>query len=601
MAGQSIQLDLFLDATQVEQASKQTENTIKSMANGSSVGIRKLENAFQDMGISAFGVSGPLARIGDALMEFVPGGLYGAGVVAGIGGIIYAFKRQEEKQKELAEAQVGSKKSLEDLRLSYIRLKDGVEAYNIALLQSTEITAKNTSITAVSDLTKYFENVDREARRAALAVMDFSGAAGGRIIDPAALERRTQEERLRILRNTATERIKLETAVVDAEKARIDAQAAIQEDRQARSQKSVEDAATKRQKLIQAEFNEFKQLFDLESSGYTLNAERQARLNQLSNQYADILNNINAPLDQLNVAKQAEEIVTRQITQEYEKQQKLAEDLAKREKEIADEQKKRLEESGKLAEQAARDAIANSKAETDLLMQNFEKAKGLNNEFTQSLKQALETARAELAIAQAEGLAGPIVEAENKLLKLEEAARTKAETSGLFTTVQIGVNALADAFSAMGDALATGQNAMVAFGKAAKQAIGQSLQILGREQLVKGLSNLASGFAAAALGPIGGKSSKDFFKAAGLNFAAASLAGAAGGALGGGAAGGGGVAGGGFSNSQLGRNSFTTQPTTIIVQGGSLLDMSNPDTQRTFIGALETVTNRRANFRLAGV
>jgi hypothetical protein len=145
----------------------------------------------------------------------------------------------------------------------------------------------------------------------------------------------------------------------------------------------------------------------------------------------------------------------------------------------------------------------------------------------------------------------------------------------------------------MGAAIATGTGALNAFGKAAKQAIGQSLQILGREQLVKGLANLASGFAASALGPIGGKSAKDFFKAAGFNFSAAALAGAAGGALGGGASAGGGVGGGGFSNSQLGRSNFTTQqPLTIVVQGG-LLDMSNPETQRSFVSAMETVSNRR--------
>jgi hypothetical protein len=599
MAGQDIQLDLFLDATQVEQASKQTEATLKSMANNSSVGIRKLENAFQDMGISAFGVTGPIARIGDALMEFVPGGIVGAGVVAGVGGIIYAFNRQKQIQKDLEEAQAGSKKSLESLRLEYIRLKEGVEAYNIALLQSTETTAKSTSASALSALTKYFDTVDQKAKTAALAMLDFSGAAGGRIIDPAELERVTQQKRLEILRQTAVEREKLEKAFTDAETARIAAQAAIQEDAQSRGEKSSSDAASARQKLLQAEFNEFKQLFDLQNSGYGLNAERQARLNELSNQYADILNNINAPLDQLNVAKQAEEIVARAITQEYEKQQKAAEELAKREKEIADEQKKRLEDSGKLAEQAAKNALANSKAETDLLIMNFEKAKGINNEFTASLKQALETARAELAIAQAEGLAGPILEAQNRLAQLEKTAAESVQEGALFNTVQIGVNALADAFSAMGAALAAGKDGLKAFGQAAKQAIGQSLQILGREQLVKGLSNLASGFAAAALGPIGGKSSKDFFKAAGLNFAAASLAGVAGGAMGG-SSGAGGVGGGGFSNSQLGRNTFSTQPTTIIVQGGSLLDMSNPDTQRTFIGALETVSNRRIKFNMAG-
>lgn len=562
-------------------------------------GINKLDNSLRGLGAQAAQLPGPMGRLFDSLIEFAPGGLIGAGVVAGVGGIVMALDHQKKKQEELAKLQTDNKKTLEDVRLSYVRLTEGVEAYNQALLQSTVAIARNELTAATQELTNYFNELDAKARAAAATMVTgagFAGEEGGaatRGIQQLSLEERIQAQRQRLLESTAAKRIELEGKVGKAVAALNNGLAAKQEDAANKEKQATTDAAAERQKQLQKDFSDFSQLFDLQQSGIALSAERQQRLNELQNQYADVLNNINAPLDALNFAKKAEEIVAKVITEEYEKQLKL-------QKEIADAEKKRLEESGKAAEQAAKNALTNLRDEDALLKQNFMNAAGLTNEYTDRFKQALATARAELALAQAEGVAGPILEAQKKLDDLETTAVEKMKSGLGFEAIAIGANAIADGFGAMFDAIASGENAFKAFGKAAKQAVAQSLQILGREQLVKGLSNLASGFAAAALGPIGGKSASEFFKAAGFNFAAASLAGAGAAAFGG-SGGAGGVGGGGFSNSQLGRNNFNTQqPTTIIIQGGSLLDMNDPTTQRTFISAIETVSNRRIKFSTMG-
>jgi len=112
---------------------------------------------------------------------------------------------------------------------------------------------------------------------------------------------------------------------------------------------------------------------------------------------------------------------------------------------------------------------------------------------------------------------------------------------------------------------------------------------------------LGEGFFAAA-NPFTAASAPGYFASAAKFFAGAALAGAGSRAVSGGGAGAGGIGanGGAFNNSQLGRNNFSTQqPLTIVIQGG-LLDMSNPDTQRSFVGALETVSNRRIKLSTVG-
>jgi hypothetical protein len=557
-----------------------------------SKGINKLDNAFRGLGAQAAALPGPFGRVADALMDFAPGGLVGGAVVAGIALIALEMNKQKERQKELITLTDESKKINESLRLSYIRLTEGVEAYNKELATTNVTEANNQLVKATTELENFFNEIKLSAE-ATVNTFNDMGAAGGRILTDAERRKRVEDEIGKALQRRALEQAVLVKKVENAENTRRVASIAAQQQAQDQAIANTRDTATAEQKRLQDQFSEFQQLFKLQADGYVLNEERQNKLNQLSNQYADILNDVNAPLDKIKFATQAVDIVTTHITAEYDKQLKTQEEQAKTAKDLAEEQKKLAKE----AEERQKKAFENSARYNSFLSaQILSSERKLSDEQIAFVKQRIEEQQANLALFGLRGNTEGMIAATEQLDKLQQGAVAQIQQTPIFAGIEAGVNALADGFSAMGAAIASGQNALSAFGKAAKQAIGQSLQILGREQLVKGLGNLASGFAASALGPIGGKSAKDFFKAAGFNFSAAALAGAAGGAFGGtspGGGGGAGVGGGGFSNSQLGRSNFTTQPVTIIVQGGSLLDMSNPDTQRSFVSAMETVTNRR--------
>jgi len=174
-----------------------------------------------------------------------------------------------------------------------------------------------------------------------------------------------------------------------------------------------------------------------------------------------------------------------------------------------------------------------------------------------------------------------------------EAAKKATESAEeRMKTIEPIVYGIADGFDSMIDGIMSGDNAFKAFGQGARKSIAGILQALGRQNLVEGLGALGKAFAAAA-NPLTAPSAPGFFKSAAQHFAASAAAGIASRAVGGAGAGGIGANGGAFNNSQLGQNNFTTQqPLTIVVQGG-LLDMSNPETQRSFVSAMETVSNRR--------
>ena len=156
-----------------------------------------------------------------------------------------------------------------------------------------------------------------------------------------------------------------------------------------------------------------------------------------------------------------------------------------------------------------------------------------------------------------------------------------------------------DALSAMGEAIANGENAFNAFGRSAANAISGILKALAKQNIVEGLSALGKAFFAAS-NPATAAAAPGFFTAAGYHFAAAAAAGvgagvAAAGASGGGAGRGGVGGAGGVNNSNLGRSSAAGQGTvTVNITGGGILDMNNIDTQRSFIRALESITNKRA-------
>jgi hypothetical protein len=188
------------------------------------------------------------------------------------------------------------------------------------------------------------------------------------------------------------------------------------------------------------------------------------------------------------------------------------------------------------------------------------------------------------------------------ILGIEEAAK-KAQTAAdeRMKSIEPIVYGISDGFDTMIDGLMSGENAFKSFGQGARSAISGILKALAQQNLVEGLGALGKAFAAAA-NPLTAPSAPGFFKSAAQHFAAAAAAGVGARAVGGAGGGGIGANGGAFNNSQLGRNSFNNQqqPLTIVIQGG-LLDMSNPDTQRSFVGALETVTNRRIKVNTMGI
>ena len=158
--------------------------------------------------------------------------------------------------------------------------------------------------------------------------------------------------------------------------------------------------------------------------------------------------------------------------------------------------------------------------------------------------------------------------------------------------------AATDALSAMSEAIANGENAFTAFGRSAAASINGILKALAKQNIVEGLSALGKGFFAAS-NPATAASAPGFFSAAGYHFAAAAAAGvgagvAAAGAGGGGGRGGGVGGAGGLNDSSLGSTEMGQGTITLNLTGGSVLDMSNIDTQRSFLKAIETLTNKRA-------
>lgn len=179
-------------------------------------------------------------------------------------------------------------------------------------------------------------------------------------------------------------------------------------------------------------------------------------------------------------------------------------------------------------------------------------------------------------------------------LKTQEAAAGALESK--MQELQPYFLAGVDAISAMSAALVTGENAFAAFGKSAVDSIRMILQSIARQNIVEGLSALAQAAGAAFKNPA---AVPGFLASAKLHFAAAAAAGVGAGIAGGigarGGASGGGIGGrGGLNNSSLGQGGAGQGTVTINITGGGILDMTNADTQRSFVRALESVTNKRA-------
>lgn len=333
------------------------------------------------------------------------------------------------------------------------------------------------------------------------------------------------------------------------------------------------------------------QLFDAQQDRALANAEGLGRaLEEKVKQAGERLKRAQAAL---TVARQtgADEavIIQRQaaVEQAYAEQTRARKALL--DKQTADEERNRQQQR------------AEERLTTDLLKKELNARFRIQMKYYEDLADARQFSR-ELIINEDIGnkLKVNLGDVDKTILGIEEAAK-KAQTAAdeRMKSIEPIVYGISDGFDTMIDGLLSGENAFKSFGQGARSAISGILKALAQQNLVEGLGALGKAFAAAA-NPLTAPSAGGFFKSAAQHFAAAAAAGVGARAVGGAGGGGIGANGGAFNNSQLGRNNFNQQqPLTIVVQGG-LLDMSNPDTQRSFVGALETISNRRVKFNMVG-
>ena len=152
---------------------------------------------------------------------------------------------------------------------------------------------------------------------------------------------------------------------------------------------------------------------------------------------------------------------------------------------------------------------------------------------------------------------------------------------------------LQDGFAGAFEAIGQGENALNSLGKAAQRAVAKAAAAEGQLAFGRGLVEVAKAIAG---DPVAALSAIKYFAAGAFLSTLAGALGGSGGARGGGGGGGaGGIGGTNVNSSRLGSTEGMAQGYVYInLTGGSLLDMSNIDTQRSFLKAIETLTNKRA-------
>lgn len=178
---------------------------------------------------------------------------------------------------------------------------------------------------------------------------------------------------------------------------------------------------------------------------------------------------------------------------------------------------------------------------------------------------------------------------------VEMAAKAQDLNSVLGNLAGSTLVALQDGFANAFEAIGQGGNAFGELGKAAKNAVAQAAGAEGRLAFGRGLAELAKAISNPVTAPKSLAAAGKFFAAGAFLSTLAGTLGGSGGRGGAGGAGGGGIGGaGGLNNSSLGQTGAGQGTVTINITGGGILDMTNADTQRSFVRALESVTNKRA-------
>lgn len=506
-------------------------NTLERMkvsVESNRAGMNKLDNALKDVAQNALALPGPLGRLSDAFLEFAPGGIAGAGMIAGIGAIILITK-----------------------------------SYFDAAKQSEDITKKlEQSIADVQGRGKEFnlDNLNKELRK--LGEESESGwqkfwyGSDGRLFGfGKSWEDQRKELQTEINKTSDTIAKSLQAA----------------QDRNRQAQREIGLAQAERagrgpqERLKQAQ----DALVSAESALAVLQKSTTATQTQIVEAQATVSER-QAALIRAETALRDDQ--TRRRSDQIERIRKQEEQASKEKLDREKLLQSIIENGIKYLEQQGRAAEDRRKQIGDMIATDIQA----------TIAQLTSQVDAEIA-------------------KMEQAAKKAQEVSQeRISALEPFISSAIGGLETMANALASGQNAFKAFGQGAVGAIRSILQALARQNLVEGLSALGKAFAAAA-NPLTAGSAGGFFASAKQHFLAAAAAGVGSGLLGGGrSAAGGGSVNGGFNNSGLGGINGGASPIYITITGGGVLDMNNPETARSFVQALNTVTNRRAIITTTG-
>lgn len=533
-----------------DRASKEIQgvaNTLERMkvsVETNKAGLGKLDNALKDSAANMLGLQGSAGRLADALLEFAPGGIIGGIAVAGIGLLISNFITTKEEQDKAT-----------DSLMKYLETSSKLaQALNKLQFDPTTAQIKNLKIAfedvdfAVNKTEFEFEKLKAKIREnealASILSQDFYGLSNpvGMLLARFVDVKGTVEE---------LKKVGGELNTVLAEQA---------------------DLMLQLQNIGMQQLNEdvkrLSTLRELNKAGRTT-ADEQKEIVFLTTKLTNLSKNLGATAEVRMIAFNAIKVIQ--------------DDINKANQQALDNQRKLAEETKKQRdyyEALERKVLERWAAEEEAIGK-------VRKEQQQYFQEQLQAQLSKGVTVVTEGISKDEEQAQKLNDLAEERMRTISST----------VNSVAEGLDVMTQGLIDGQNGFLALGNGARAAARGILRAFAQEQIAKGVGALGDAFKATASGNL--LSAGLFTKAATKHFAAAALAGVGAGAIGGGA--GAGLGAGGFSNTQLGRVNFQgQQPLTIIVQGGSLLDMSNPDTVRSFTSALETVSSRRITINRVG-
>ena len=565
MASPNLKVNTQLDPSGIQKGIDKSNKEIQNFAN-------KTEDALRDLGSEALGATGPFKRIAEAMLGMGPAGAAVTAVTIGVGSIITILDKLKERQIAAAERQNLLNEAFRGVTVAQIAATQGAAMGGIAELEKR----KKDLLAEQAILEQKLAPAFRQQAYIQSQINDLQEQYNRGQISKAFLDSRTKQ----LLQQK------------DAVKSQADFAEDFAKFEQNRAQ--LLGFNTQTQLATVRALTEQKQLYEgiLKTTG-SLTAQQQQALTAVNSQLRQIAMGPGTP--EVRIAAMST--------------LPPAETAAERAKKAEEERLK---------------AIRETKAEFDALFALTSQGYKLSDEQQAKLMDTTKqygaivadtTKSIEERTVAAQALATIEKDSENRrneaarLLEEKERERKKIFDQAIqddekrINNYALGVNALSEGFELMFSVIGQGGNAFKNLGRGFIQLTSGLAKSKAAENIAYAIENFAKAIGFTATGELlraaaAKKSAVGHLKAAASWSALAGATAAAGNAASGGGGGGGGA---GFSDSQLGRNTLNNQqPLTIIVQGG-LLDMSNPDTQRSFVGALETVTNRRVMINRTGV